>query len=320
MLRFSALLTVFILLSVSSCKKDLLQWQKVVRLNSNTTGRINHIRFINDSVCLLTGGIMYEEATVLRSTDGGYTFTANSYPDAGKEMKGFCISPYGTIYLCGTDGTVLHSNDNGLSFQFSRINTWELYLGVAYPTPDTGIFINTVVQEFSSIQQVDNDFNVIDKKTFKFGLNQIYMLSPSTGYVTGYGAVMKTTDHRHTWKFLDVKGDNFTAMDIRGNDLWLCGYNGGIYHSDDGGGHWSKLRNGNDITIPRYHLYCILFKDKKQGWAAGEQGKVIFTNDGGKNWSEYAHFTNSTIRTMALCPNGDLLIAGDNGAVFRMRP
>jgi photosystem II stability/assembly factor-like uncharacterized protein len=263
---------------------------------------------------------MYERAEVLRSTDGGYTFVSNTYPESGKQAKGFCVSPSGVIYLCGTDGTVLHSKDNGASFQFNRIHTWDLYVGVAYPVDDTGIFINTVVQEIGTIQQVDSNYNVIDKQSFKFGLNDIYMVSPSTGYVVGYGAILKTTDHRRTWHFLNLTGDNFMCMDRHGSELWVCGYNGGIYHSLDAGANWTKVRNGSDITIPRYHLYGIAFRDPMQGWAVGEQGKVIYTKDAGKHWSEYEHFTNSTLRAITICLNGDLLIAGDNGVIFRVIP
>ena len=63
-----------------------------------------------------------------------------------------------------------------------------------------------------------------------------------------------------------------------------------------------------------------MFKDKLNGWAAGEQGKIIYTDDAGKHWSEYDYFTDNAIRSLVLCPNGDLLAAGDNGTLFRITP
>lgn len=320
MFRLSALMALLAIFLVSSCKKDLLHWRKVVQLNTHTDSRLNHIRFLDGHVCLVTGGITFERAEVLRSTDGGYTFVNDLYPESGKEAKGFAVGADGTVYLCGTDGTVLHSKDQGKTFQFGRINTWQRYTGVAYPVPDTGVFVNTIVQEYGSIQQVDSNYNVIDEVTFKFGMNDIYMLNASTGYVIGYGAVLKTTDYRRSWHYLDVIGDNFTCLNILGPDMWLCGYNGGIYHSDDEGRHWSKMRNGNDITVPRYRLYSIAFADRLRGWAVGEQGKVIYTRDGGKHWAEYEHFTNSTLCCIAVCPDGTLLMGGDNGVLFRVIP
>lgn len=303
-----------------SCKKDLLHWQQVQRLTSNSTDRLNHIRFMNDSVCLIAGGEIYNRAAVLRSADGGYTWTANSYPQAGKAMFGMGVSPEGSVYLCGVDGTVLHSKDNGVSWQFGRINDWQHYVGASFISPDTGIFVSTVLQRQGTITQVDSNFNIIDAHTFLFGINDIYMTSPSTGYVIGYGTVLKTTDYRKTWNFLNVNGDNFTAMDIHGNEMWLCGYNGGVYHTADAGNSWTTYRDGNDFTKPRYHILDIVFNNYQKGWAVCDDGRMIYSDDGGRHWMEYDRFTTSALRSIAICPNGDLLAAGDDGAIFRLTP
>lgn len=312
------ILASILILFAQSCKKDLLHWQRVQQLNSNTNSTLNNVRFISDKICIAAGGDKFDRSVVLRSDDGGYTWSANSYTSAPKEMYGMGISPNGTIYLSGIDGDVLHSVDSGRTWQFNRINTWLTYTGGFFATPDTGIFVSSVLQRQSSITRVDAKFNVIDEKTFLFGLNNIYMTSPNTGYIIGYGTVMKTTDQSNTWSFLDVKGDNFTAMDIHGNEIWMCGAAGGVYHTTDAGNSWDVLRDGNNVAIPKYYLRCIVFKDSRNGWAAGDKGKVIYTKDGGKHWSEYDKFTENSLRSIAICPNGDLLVAGDNGSLFRM--
>jgi photosystem II stability/assembly factor-like uncharacterized protein len=301
----------------ASCKKDLLHWKKVQQISTNTTCRLNHVKFIGASICLATGGDKYQKSEILRSEDGGYTFTSYSDPKAEKGMYGFGQSPSGKIYLCG-DGTAMFSGDSGKTWNQDNPRHWLFYQGVAYPTEDTGVYVSTVTEEFGAITQVDASFKVINELNFKFGLHDIYMTSQSTGYVIGYGAVMKTTDYRHTWQFQDVKGDFFMCMDIHGDEIWMCGYNGGIFHTTDGGAHWEKLRNGNDITLVRYHLYGIVFKDKQHGWAAGDNGKLLYSDDAGHHWAEYDHFTDNALRSIALCPNGDLLVAGDNGTMFRI--
>lgn len=318
MLKYTHLLfTIVILLFAGSCKKDVLQVHKVKKLNSNTTESLYNIRFIDNNKVFIAGGEKYNRSVVLRSVDGGNTWSADSYPQAAKAMYGFAVAPNGNIYLSG-DGTLLYSADTGLTWQSANPGNWLFYNGIAFPVPDTGVLISSVLQRQSAITQIDANFNFIDEHTFQFGLNNIYMTSPSTGYVIGYGAVMKTTDHRRTWNFQDVKGDNFMAMDIHGNEIWMCGFNGSIFHTIDGGDHWDMLRNGNDITLPRYYTLDILFKDKYTGWAVCDDGKMIFTDDGGVHWAAYKHFTNSALRSIALCPNGDLLVAGDNGVLFRI--
>ena len=303
-----------------SCKKDLLHFQKVQQLNSNTAAKLNNVRFINDSICIAAGGFTFQQSIILRSVDGGYTWVAGSSPDAPKEMYGMGISPNGTVYLSGIDGDVLHSKDSGKTWQFNRINDWLVYRGGYFPTPDTGIFVSTILQRQCTITRVDSNFNIIDEQTFLLGLNDMYMATPDIGYAIGYGTVMKTSNRGNTWSFQDVQGDNFTAMDIHGEEIWMCGANGGIYHSYNGGNDWKTLRNGNDITQKRYMLRSILFKDASHGWACGDNGVVLYSNDAGNHWMEYDHFTTNTLRSIALCPNGDLLMAGDNGALYRLIP
>lgn len=307
-------------LLTASCKKDLLHWQKVQQLNSNASCRLNHIKFIDNHVCLIAGGVQFQQSEILRSVDGGYTWSAGNNSDAPKEMYGLSISLVGDIYLCGIDGDVLLSKDLGRTWQFHRINNWEVYTGGSFMTPDTGIFVSTVLQRQCSFVRVDSNFNIIDENTLAFGLNDFYRIDANTAYAVGYGAVMKTTDRGNTWHFQNVQGDDFMAMDIHGDEIWMCGSNGSIYHTVNGGDGWGLLRNGNDITIPHYGLRSIVFKDALHGWAAGDDGKVIFTDDGGNHWEEFNQFTTSNLRSIVLCPNGDLLVAGDNGVLFRMIP
>ena len=319
MTRYSGrILIVVLILLTASCKKDVLHWQKVQQLNSNTTSRLNNIKFIDNNICIIAGGEQFTKSEILRSDDGGHTWTNFTHPDAPKEMYGMSVSSNGAIYLSGVDGDVLHSADSGKTWQFNRINNWKVYKGGAFPAPDTGIFVSTVLQRQCTITRVDAGFNIMDEQTFQFGLNNIYMVNPAIGYIIGYGSVMKTTDHGTTWNFQDVKGDNFTAMDIHSDEIWMCGSNGGIYHTYDGGKKWNNFRNGNDISLPRYFLRSILFKDSNNGWAVGDDGVVIYSKDGGQHWSAYEKFTSNNLRSVAVCPDGDLLIAGDNGTLFRL--
>jgi photosystem II stability/assembly factor-like uncharacterized protein len=259
-------------------------------------------------------------STMLRSTDGGYTFTATTDTDAPKEMYGMGVSANGTMYLCGVDGDVLRSRDQGLSWQFNRIGDWLHYFGGTFITPDTGIFVSSVLQRQGTITRIDSNFHIIDEQTFNFGMNNIYVVDANTAYLIGYGTVMKTTDRGSTWQFLNVANDNFTAMDIHGEEIWLCGYAGSVFHSTDGGQNWHRQRDGNDFTLPRYSMLDIVFKDRLNGWAVCDNGKMLYSNDGGNHWMEYDQFVTSALRSIALCPNGDVLVCGDNGNIFRLTP
>ena len=306
-------------LLVTSCKRDLLELDRAWRMDGGTNNRLNNIAFINDSICIAAGGSTFYQSTIIRSTDGGYTWKADSSSDAPKEMYGMGISPWGAVYLSGIDGDVLVSKDKGTTWQFHRIDNWLVYKGGAFATPDTGIFVSSVLQRECTITRVDSTFKILDEQTFKFGLNNIYFTDANTAYVLGYGAIMKTIDRGNNWSFLDIDGDNFTSMSIIGNEFWVCGAAGSIFHSTDAGAHWERFRNGNDITRRRYMLRSILFTTTQQGWAVGDDGLVIFSQDGGRNWMEYTAFTTNHLRSIALCPDGDLVIAGTNGGLYRIK-
>lgn len=314
------LFLLFFITMATSCKKDLLYWEKVQKLNSNTTNSLYRVRFLSNNICIAAGGEIFDSSIVIRSIDGGYTWSAYTNPAHEIAMFGMGISPSGKIYLCGVYGNVLYSNDTGLTWQYGRITDYNHYVGASFPTPDTGVFVSTVLNRGSTITRLDTNFNILSEDTLNFGLNDIYMTNSTTGYAVGYGAVLKTSNLWNTWNIQNVQGDDFTAMDIHGNEIWMCGAAGGIYHTLDGGATWQRQRNGNDFTLPRYYLRSIVFKDEMNGWAVGDNGKVIHSDDGGNHWMEYKTFTTSGLKSIALCPNGDLLVCGDNGSLYRITP
>lgn len=318
MIRGTLLVLFVVVCVLQSCKRDELEFGQVWQHTSHTTARLNNIRFLDDSICVIGGGSTFYGSVMLRSADGGYNWSADSSAEAPKELYGMGVAADGTVYLSGIDGCVLHSRDKGKTWKFNRIGNWLESKGGCFFSADTGIFVSSVLQRQSTITRVDSNFRILDEQTFLFGLNNVYMINTHTGYAIGYGVIMKTTDRGNTWAYLDVDGDNFTAMAQYGGTIWVCGSSGSIFRSADGGANWARLRNGNNISLPRYILRCILFTDAQHGWAAGDDGTVIYTKDGGENWVPYKPFTSKTIRSIAQSPNGNLVLAGDAGTIYRI--
>ena len=83
---------------------------------------------------------------------------------------------------------------------------------------------------------------------------------------------------------------------------YICGFNGIILKSTDGGNTWSTLNSGVTST-----LYSIHFVSPLIGFAVGDNSTIIKTTDGGQTWtpstsseitSSYLHsvfFTSETI-------------------------
>jgi photosystem II stability/assembly factor-like uncharacterized protein len=315
----AALFFLTIVVSCISCKKQTLYFQKVERVESNTTSRLNRIQFLDDTTCIIGGGDKFLKAEILISRDGGHTWQLDSFPQSGKGLYGFGVSRSGGVYLSGFDGTILKTTDKGLNWSEQRIGNWEYHVGISFVNTNKIVFVNTILQRAGSIVITDSNLAIQKTTSYEFGLNDVQMVNDQTGYVVGYGTILKTTDGGDTWTIQDVKGDNFYSIYCIGpDDVWVCGYNGSIQHTIDGGATWNKMRNGNNLTIPKYNLLDIVFKNAATGYAVGEKGLVIYTNDGGETWSRYSSFTENALRSVAICPDGTLLVVGDGGVIYRL--
>jgi photosystem II stability/assembly factor-like uncharacterized protein len=308
------------LLWCSGCKKDLIKAEKIVTLNTHTTDRLNNIQFVNDTLGFIVGGQRFYSSTILRTTDGGNHWEFFSLPEAGKGLYGITIAPGGMLYACGFDSKLLYSPDQGNNWIFAQITNWQPFKNIAYTSANTGIVVGGISFNYGSITRIDDKGNIIKFDTTNYELNDIDMVTTTTGYIVGMGVVLKTIDAGVNWKFLDIKNDDFTAMsDFNKTELWVCGYGGSIFHSTDAGESWERLRNGNDITSPHYRLLHIVFKDALHGWAVGEEGLIIYTDDGGHHWMEYDRFTHVTLRRAAFTSDGGLLVVGDEGIALKIQ-
>lgn len=315
------LLLFTIIISLCGCKKDLLHWQLVERIETHTsTDRLNKIFFLNDTLGFVVGGDRYQQSTILTTTDGGYSWSYRNIPDAPKGLYGITQSPSGMIYAIGFDGKMLRSDDTGRSWKYLQL--WYMPTkDVIFFSSNRGMVVGGISfnQGYRFVIGQDGDHAGFDSLGYE--LNDIELVDGSTGFISGYGVILKTTDTGHTWQHLDIANDNFTAIHAYGpNEVWTCGYNGSVFHSSNGGQSWERLRFGNNVTIPRYRLLDIVFKDPMHGFAVGEDGVFIYTDDGGRHWMEFDRFTDAALRNLRLMPDGSLLVCGDKGSLYRVLP
>lgn len=319
------LISLFIVSLFSSCKKQKLEWQSTQQLTTNTTDRLNEILFINDTTGFVVGGQRFLSATILTTHDGGSTWTLHDMPEAGKGLYGITTDKDKNIYICGYDGKILSSLDKGTTWKLSQLYRWESFKKLAY-TSKGGIAIGGISFNFGFIATLNNvsvdkkDVSIINFDTTAYELNDIQMLDDNTGYIAGFGVMLKTTDGGQSWTQLDIKNDNFTSLcAIDENHIWTCGYNGSIHFSDNGGTSWQTLKKANSALGKKYRFLDIMFVSKTNGWAVGEEGLVTYTTDGGHTWKEYDRFTAYALRSILSLPSGDLIAAGDNGTLYKLR-
>jgi photosystem II stability/assembly factor-like uncharacterized protein len=307
------------MLPIASCKKDKLPASQIQKLDSHTTDRLNVVKFI-DGIGYIGGGQRFATTTMLTSNDGGNSWAVRNFPESGKAIYGIAAK-YDQlgVFTIGFEGKILHSTDNGDNWQYIKLAQWEPYKDLAFIEPATCIAIGGVSFHNGRLTYLNDQYQAYRDDSLGYELNDIEMINNKTGYIAGFGVVLKTDDGAVNWHILDVKNDNFTALHANNaNELWVCGYNGSIFRSTNGGQSWEKQRNGNSLANKKYHLLDIYFKDSNNGWAVGEDGLVIRTTNGGADWEAYEKVTGDALRSIAPTPDGNLILCGDNGALYRL--
>lgn len=292
----------------------------VQKLETHTSSdRLNKILFVNDSVGYMVGGQRFDNSTILKTYDSGKTWTYKNIPEAPKELFNICQSPGGKLYAIGFDGKLLIS-DNGNDWVYHQL--WYLpYKDIGFYSNDKAAVIGGVSFIYGYRTIIDSSGSFQHYDSLNYEMNDIEMVSNQTGFIAGYGVVLKTDDSGKNWQFLNINGDNFTAIHAYGiNNIWISGYSGSIFHSTDGGENWERKRNGNDLTKPHYKLLDILFTDATHGYAIGEDGLLIYTDDGGDHWMEFEKFTSNALRSIVALKNGYFIVCGDNGTAYRIHP
>lgn len=318
-MRYSVTI-LLITLVLASCSKGKLEFSKVEKLESATQNRLNKVHF-KDGIGYITGGEIFLEANILVSNDNGNSWTWGSYPESGKGMYGLSSTPSGRVVSVGLDGKLLYSDDKGATWQFVQLNPWLHYKDVSFKSNNSGIVIGGNSFNSGYMVFIDQDGRTSNFDSFAIQLNRIHLIDNNLGFIVGFGVVMKTINGGRDWDILDIKNDNFSGIHVlNNNEIWVCGTAGSIYKTSNSGASWDKLRNGNNITLPKYALQDILFLDATHGWAVGEDGLVIRTEDGGKSWDKYKSFTDNTLRDIEKTPDGNLIVVGDKGTIFKLYP
>ena len=88
---------------------------------------------------------------------------------------------------------------------------------------------------------------------------------------------------KSTCKFYDVSV-------VGEKHVWVVGYFGAIFYSEDGGKSWIEKSAGTNNA-----LLGVCFASENEGWVVGEYGTILHTEDRGKTWEAQAY----TLRLLA---------------------
>lgn len=86
-------------------------------------------------------------------------------------------------------------------------------------------------------------------------------------------------------RVLDDQPVIFHAVAVMGSDVWAGGNGGALFHSPDGGEHWSKVSLVANSNVETGAIVSIRFDDPQHGIVASDSGTRWATTDGGITWT-----------------------------------
>lgn len=240
----------------------------------------------NDGGTQLTAVGVGNQPTILRSTDGGTTWTAQSPPPAldpivSLQAVEFVNASIG--WIVGTFGTVLSTTNGGATWtqRAAPVGSANLY-AVAFPNTTVGWAVG---QGSVLIKSTDGGNNWLAQVSPVQGdLNGLAVLANDTqrAWAVGAGgALILTTNGGSTWTAASASSNAaYNAVDfVNSSQGWIVGANGTMLRTTNGGLTWTRM-TGTTRT-----LRDVDFVNATHGWAVGDQTTVLRTTDGGASWS-----------------------------------
>lgn len=301
---------------VASCHKGEMTLH-TQRIDTHTSYDLNDVKFVNDSVGYICGGPRYLCGIIMRTTDGGRTWSApDSVTSATLYTMHFFSAQEG--YVSGFYGLTAYTNDSAHTFSHSSFSSlainqlsfsgrqrgvaacgWGYKGGPIYNTSDGGT--TWQLSYYDSLH------------TF-IGCSY---LDDNTVVACGYGTVVRSADGGHTYHVVRENGDFYQTMKfVNTSTGYTVGYQGEIIKSTDGGKSWQIMKKGNGLFGPVDHLMGVDFIDENNGYAVGESGLMVHTADGGHSWKTVRAFTGERLRGVHMFSATSGIVVGGGGSVY----
>jgi photosystem II stability/assembly factor-like uncharacterized protein len=239
--------------------------------------------------------------TILRSSDGGLTWTQPDSPTA-ETLFAISFADDKNGFAVGANGTVLRSTDGGATWTKQAIQVADEMggtrpldvnlFGVAATSPtsafavgDLGTVLRT--RDGATWEKVPFDATTYaDDNVPDRILNGVVFTSPTDGFIGGeFATLLRTHDGGDTWtgtrQITGAPTDLYLFNLSAGSGAAAAvGLAGGVLVANADGTEWSSHSVETSAG-----LFAIAWQGQR-GIAAGDRGVLFVTSDGGATWKE----------------------------------
>lgn len=236
----------------------------------------------------------------------------------GGRVSSLAINRFTQHIIAGTRGTgVFFSEDNGQNWL--AVNNGMTNLNV------TGLVINArgylFAATFSGVfRSMDNGVNWALSNSGLTNLAVHTLAVNATGilFAGTAGGVFRSTNNGEIWHEIN---DGLTAADVRcftvnaAGQIFAGTFGGGIFRSDDQGGHWREASFG---LMNKEDVYALVMTPNGDIFA-GTRGHGIFRSiDNGETWRAVNNgLSNLYVRSLTASTSGEIFAGTDGDGVFR---
>lgn len=231
---------------------------------------------------------------ILRSADSGKTWNKAYSTNLG--LNGMAVISNIEGWAVGKDGLVLHTVDGGKTWTKRASGTTETLTAVQTVRANE---IWAVGTGGIIVRSIDGGKSWTSSKHVDVALYDVAFLNESTGYIAGFGKILKTDDGGSTWIVLDSpEWKHLGIVVARPSGTWITADTVLL------GITQAKTDPLVRILPEQGKITGINFVDDNHGWVVktratggGEtdsEGIILISRDGGKSWSKQALFSSNT--------------------------
>ena len=290
-------------------------------LPSPVNTRIHKLTYLTKDTVFICGGAKNKSGFIYRSVNGGKNWT-EVYRSDQKSLYDIFFLNDTTAFCTGDKLLLLRSRNNGAQwdeviydfipehFNYLPIRCIfgdeKLLMFAGGENYDNGAVMWMVNGQLKWVWHFDNEFRT--------GLPFSHLNYHLLGFGTGY----KTTDMGFHYTPTSFKDDFITGSAlINASTAFICGYDGGIYKTDDAGKSWQTMLKPNSLIKKRIHFNTILFKGNT-GYAAGNNG-LLMKSINGSDWKKVQVNTSSDILSMTENPEGNIILTTSSGEILILK-